>query len=88
MDVARTAMKDETGTFDWFLHDKRSQAWIVQCSVCLAYGRKSEMPATIPNFRFQEFKEMFPIMELDEAGRCAQCRQVEARQIRRFDHGA
>jgi hypothetical protein len=76
-------MKDETGTFDGFLRDKRSQAWIVQCSVCLAYGRKPETPATIPNFRFEAFQEMFPIMELDQAGRCLQCQQVESRQIRR-----
>ena len=80
-------MKDKTGTFDWFLRDKRSQAWIVQCSVCLAYGRKPETPTTIPDFRFEAFKEMFPLMELDEAGRCVQCRQVEARQIKTIKHG-
>jgi hypothetical protein len=78
-------MDDETGTYDWFLHDTRAQAWIVQCSVCLAYGRKAETPSTIPHLQFKEFTEMFPIMELDEAGRCIQCRQVEARQIRGVD---
>ena len=81
-------MKDNSRTFDWFLHDKRSQAWIVQCSVCLAYGRKPETPTTIPKFHFKEFKEMFPVMELDAAGRCVRCQQVEARQLRGVDHDA
>ena len=72
----RTSMKTETRTFDWFLRDKRCQKWIVQCSACLAYGRKTETPVTIPKFRFEE---MFPIMELDADGRCEQCQQVEAR---------
>ena len=78
-------MKTETRTLDWFLRDKRCQKWIVQCSACLAYGRKPETPDDVPKFRIEE---MFPIMELDADGRCEQCQQVEARQQRGTDHAA
>lgn len=44
---------------------------------CLAYGRKPETPISIPKYRFEE---MFPIMELDDDGRCEQCHQVEIRK--------
>ena len=68
-------MRTETRTLDWFLRDKRCQKWIVRCVACLAYGRKQESPGT--KFRF---KEMFPIMELDENGKCEQCQKVEIRK--------
>jgi hypothetical protein len=77
--------RDITRTLEWFLRDKRCQKWIVQCSTCRAYGRKPETPLTIPKYRFEE---MFPIMELDDDGRCEQCQQNLARQTRGVDHVA
>jgi hypothetical protein len=68
-------MRTETRTLDWFLRDKRCQKWIVQCVACLAYGRKPETPG-IGKYRFEE---MFPIMKLDQDGKCEQCHQVENR---------
>jgi hypothetical protein len=67
-------MRTETRTLDWFLRDKRCQKWIVQCVACGAYGRKPETPISIPKYRFEE---MFPIMQLDESGKCEQCQQAE-----------
>jgi hypothetical protein len=55
----------------------RCQKWIVQCVACLAYSRKPETPISIPK---NCFEEMFPIMKLDEDGRCEQCQQVEIRK--------
>jgi len=71
-------MRDPTRTLDWFLTDKRCQKWIVQCVTCLTYGRKPETPISLPKYRFEE---MFPIMELDDDGRCDQCQQFESRKV-------
>ena len=79
------AYETVTRTLDWFLRDKRCQKWIVQCSSCLAYGRRPETPITIPKFRFEE---MFPIMELNADGKCEQCQQVEVHQKRGANHVA
>jgi len=67
-------MRTETRTLEWFLCDPRCKKWIVQCSRCQTYGRKPGTPSTIPKFRFEE---MFPIMELDEHGRCSECHEAE-----------
>ena len=63
-------MRSVTRTYEWFLNDPRCRKWIVQCSGCERYGRKPETPATIPKFRFEE---MFPILTLDEQGKCSEC---------------
>jgi hypothetical protein len=67
-------MRTETRTLDWFLRDPRCQKWILRCSTCGAYGRRSDTPSSIPKYRFEE---MFPIIDLDEDGRCEQCRQSD-----------
>ena len=66
-------MRTETRTLEWFLRDPRCRKWILQCSTCLAYGRRAETPATLPKYRFEE---MFPVMQLDESGTCEQCRHA------------
>jgi hypothetical protein len=70
-------MRSETRTLEWFLKDPRCRKWIVQCSACHLFGRKSDTPSSIPKFRFEE---MFPIMELDENGRCSYCRAPDSKQ--------
>ena len=66
-------MRSEIKTREWFLRDPRCMKWIIQCSTCLQYGRKSDTPDTIPK---RNFEVMFPIMVLDEKCRCEQCHRV------------
>ncbi len=64
-------MRDETRTQDWFLRDPRCRKWVVQCATCRMFGRKPDAPTSVPKYRFEE---MFPVLELDEAGACQHCR--------------
>ena len=63
-------MRSATRTQEWFLRDPRTRKWFVQCAACSEFGRKPEIPDSIPKVNFEA---MFPVMELDGAGLCEVC---------------
>lgn len=55
---------------EWFLNDPVSRKWIVQCTGCQEYGRKSGAPENIPKAKFFD---NFHEMPINDIGLCEMC---------------
>lgn len=57
----------------WLATDPRIRKWLVQCVACQAVGYRAQMPEDA--FDARRIMRQFRAIDLDEYGRCADCRR-------------